>query len=159
VHWSILRWAERTVTELDLAGRSVLEVGSYDVNGSVRAFFHGPYVGVDARVGPGVDVACWAQALPFTDDRFDVVVSTEMLEHDPLFWVSLPEMKRVLRPGGHLMLSARGFGFGKHDIPHDYWRFTVEGMRSLFDWTGLTEIDIHNDIDDSPGVLALAMKP
>jgi SAM-dependent methyltransferase len=145
---------------LGLAHMEVLEVGSLDVNGSVRPYFTGAYTGVDMREGPGVDKVAEAANLPFDDASFDVVVSTEMLEHDRTFWLSLPEMARVLRPGGHLLLTARATGFPAHDYPQDYWRFSVDSFRLLFDLAGLESVEIIPDSDPlSPGVFGVARKP
>lgn len=155
-----MAWVAARVGELDLAGRSTLEVGSYNVNGSVRPLFTGEYVGVDMRPGPGVDMVAPAAHLPWHNDHFGVVVCTEMLEHDPTFWLSVPEMARVLQPGGLLILTARGIGFPLHDYPCDYWRFTPAGIVSLLTAASLTPLEVLDDPDPaSPGVLALARNP
>lgn len=69
-------------------GGYVLEVGACDVSGSIRpiiseAFGPAEYIGVDIVPGPGVDKVCAAEDLVavFGEDRFDCVISTEMLEH------------------------------------------------------------------------------
>jgi SAM-dependent methyltransferase len=126
-----MEWVGNQVRVDNLAHLPTLEVGSLDVNGSVRRFFDGPYIGIDMRAGLGVDVVGYANALPFPDQAFDVVVCTEMLEHDPTFWVSLAQMGRVLKPGGHLLVTTRGNGFGEHHEPSDYWRFMPESMALL----------------------------
>lgn len=123
MHSSVMAWVGGQVAEHGLAASSTLEVGSLDVNGSVRPFFSGRYIGIDMRAGPGVDEVGLASALPFPARSFEVVVSTEMLEHDPSPWLSMAEMGRVLKPGGHLLLTTRGNGFGEHNEPSDYWRF------------------------------------
>lgn len=141
---------------------AVLEVGSYDVNGSVRPLFAGPsYVGVDMRAGPGVDRVVNANSLPFPDATFDVVISTEMLEHDTRPWRSVAEMARVLRDGGTLILTARGYDergcYEIHDSPGDYWRFTVKGFAEMVADAGLTVLDARKDPTD-PGVFLTARK-
>lgn len=154
-----MAWLASTVTTHDLAHRSTLEVGSFDVNGSPRRLFSGPYVGVDMRPGPGVDEVASAADLPFEANTFDVVVCAEMLEHDSAPWLSLPEMARVLRDGGWLLLTCRGIGFPLHDFPNDYWRFTCDGVARLVDHAGLTCVDVLDDPDPaSPGVFALARR-
>lgn len=154
-----MAWAGQKVTEHDLAGRFTLEVGSFDVNGTVRRYFTGPYVGVDFRAGPGVDMVADANRLPFSADTFPCVVCTEMLEHDPAPWLSVPQMARVLRPGGILLLTARGIGFPLHDYPSDYWRFTPSAFVRLFDLAGLEPVEVIDDTDTfQPGVFGVARK-
>ena len=122
------RAADRWVT-----GR-VLDVGC----GSqpYRLLFKGRYeewVGVDVAPSslPGfpLDVRGDAQVLPFGEGTFDTVVAAEVLEHLPrpeLFW---NEAKRVLRPGGHILLSTP-FLYWIHEKPNDYHRFTAYGLRA-----------------------------
>lgn len=148
-----MAWVEARVKGHGLADLPTLEVGSLDVNGSVRRYFTGPYTGLDMRPGPSVDVVGTADALPFPDDAFDVVVSTEMLEHDPSPWLSLAEMGRVLRPGGHLLLTTRGNGFGEHNEPSDYWRFMPASRAVLLRLAGCTPVTL--DLDPQvPGIFA-----
>jgi len=45
----------------------------------------------------------------FADGHFDVVVSNATLEHDPRFWLTLAEMRRVLKPGGLLLIGVPGY--------------------------------------------------
>ena len=45
----------------------------------------------------------------FPDGSFNVVVSNATLEHDPFFWLTLAEMRRVLKPGGLLLIGVPGF--------------------------------------------------
>ena len=64
-------------------GKRVLEVGSRNINGSVRNFFFEcDYVGLDYHRGRGVDVTGLAHEYD-TRDPFDVVISCEAFEHDP----------------------------------------------------------------------------
>lgn len=135
-----MAWVGERVRLADLGWGRTLEVGSLDVNGSVREFFDGPYVGIDMRDGPGVDVVGYARELPFDDATFDVVVSTEMLEHDPTPWLSMAEMGRVLKPGGHLLITTRGNGFGEHNEPHDYWRYMPQAGGLLLDLARCTPL-------------------
>lgn len=151
LHDSVMAWIGAQVVAHDLSDRSTLEVGSLDVNGSVRSFFTGPYVGVDMRPGPGVDRVATADALPFNDGEFQVVVSTEMLEHDPAPWLSLAEMGRVLRRGGHLLLTTRGNGFGEHNEPSDYWRFMPEARGRMLELASCSPVEMALD-PEVPGV-------
>lgn len=62
--------------------------------------------------------------------RYDAVVSHQVLEHLPRPWKALAEFHRVLRPGGVLVVSVPHLS-RRHELPHDYFRFTQEGMASL----------------------------
>jgi SAM-dependent methyltransferase len=137
---------------------SVLEVGSYDENGTVRPLFGGcEFVGVDMREGPGVDRVASSHDLPFDDGQFDVVVSTEMLEHDPYPWVSMAEMGRVLVPGGLLVVTARGNGFKLHAYPDDYWRFMPSSFPVLLSLAGCDVVDVRED-PQAPGMFGCGRK-
>jgi hypothetical protein len=64
-------------------GTKVLEVGSLNINGSVRQFFEpDQYIGCDLGEGAGVDIVCRGHELPYPNESFDVVISCECFEHD-----------------------------------------------------------------------------
>ncbi|MBI2099171.1 class I SAM-dependent methyltransferase [Candidatus Uhrbacteria bacterium] len=109
------------------AGR-VLDVGC----GSAASYApHFPSrVCLDAAPGIGVDIVGDAHALPFPDNSFDLVLCIEVLEHLKSPERAIAEMKRVLRPGGKLILTTR-FLYPIHDAPGDFWRFTEYGLRYL----------------------------
>jgi GT2 family glycosyltransferase/glycosyltransferase involved in cell wall biosynthesis len=115
----------------------ILEVGSRNVNGSVRKILEPKslnYVGVDLFEGNGVDIVLDVASLrdQFGDDKFDVVVSTEMLEHCGNWQEALYQMSSVLRQGGMLIITTRSPGFELHDYPTDYWRFSHEDFAEIF---------------------------
>lgn len=151
MHESVQAWVGHQVRTHALEGWKTLDVGSLDVNGSVRQWFTGPYTGIDMREGPGVDIVGLANALPFADASFGVVVCCEMLEHDPTPWLSLAEMGRVLVAGGHLLITTRGNGFFEHNEPSDYWRYMPSVRPILAD---LASCDVVEDALDpqAPGI-------
>lgn len=63
-----------------------------------------------------------------SDCSYDLVLSTQVLEHVPQVQVYLSEAHRLLKPGGHLLLSTHGT-FQDHACPHDFWRWTAEGLQ------------------------------
>lgn len=66
---------------------SVLEIGSLDINGSIRNLFDPTlYIGVDLQEGPSVDVIGQGQELVYDDNAFDIAVSAECFEHNP-YWL------------------------------------------------------------------------
>jgi len=61
---------------------SVLDVGSYDVGGSIRDFFKkNDYIGVDLIKGPNVDIVLSGSELYKLKKKFDIVISCECFEH------------------------------------------------------------------------------
>lgn len=158
MHESVLKYVSEKISQRQLQERSILEVGSY--NGypkTVREMFKGNYVGVDMREGSNVDMVCNAHNLIFDDETFDVVVSTEMLEHDDKFWFSLSEMGRVLKSNGYLILTARGNGYPKHEHPSDYYRFMPASFETLFSLADCKPLEIVEDPEVS-GVFGIGIK-
>lgn len=138
----VYKWVDTIVTQHQ-AQCPVLEIGSYNVNGSVRDLFFGRYVGLDIREGPGVDVVAdivkegWYRAGP---DKFMTVIATEVLEHVTDPWKAVERMYDCLLPGGLAIVSVP-FLWNFHDYPSDYWRLTPPGLELLFERAGFEEID------------------
>jgi SAM-dependent methyltransferase len=123
-------------TYVDAGARLVLDVGSMNINGSLRD--HVPpgciYLGVDQSPGPGVDLVLDdPYTYPFRDDYFDAIVSTSCFEHDQLFWLTFVEMIRVTKPGGYLYINCPSNG-SYHGYPSDNWRFYPDAGLALEVW-------------------------
>ena len=100
------------------------------------------YVGLDPdRQGSRPDVAALAAELPFAERSFDTALSIAVIEHvqDPRRM--LVEVRRVLRPGGHLILLAPQY-WRLHEEPHDFFRFTHYGLAHLAREAGLEVVDV-----------------
>lgn len=118
----------------DDASRTVLDVGSMSVN---RSFPHTyrelmrpnwVYHGADIAAGANVDIVMPSPyVLPVADASFDMVVSGQCLEHVAEFWRLAPELGRVLRVGGLMILTAPNT-WPEHRYPQDFWRFMPDGM-------------------------------
>ncbi len=159
--WSI-EVVRRALPEFEAQGKTVVEVGSYDVNGSVRPHIEalGPskYLGVDMRMGPGVDVVCNATDLVerFGPNAFDVLISTELLEHARDWRAVVHNFKTVVRPRGLLIVSARSYGVDFHREPFDFWRYEKADFETIF--SDLTVEELTLDPTD-PGLFIKARKP
>lgn len=88
-------------------------------------------IGLDMNRGRGVDVVGDAHNQPFKDNEFDIILCTEVLEHLREPKMAISEMRRLLKQNGKLLLTTR-FIFPLHDTPHDYYRYTIYGLRELF---------------------------
>ena len=76
------------------ASPNILDLGSLDVNGSLRSVapIDSIYIGADVETGRGVDIVLTdPHTLPFDDAKFDLVVSSSVFEHSQLFWLSFLE--------------------------------------------------------------------
>lgn len=128
-----------------------------------------------------------ANEMTFADGSFDAVLCNSVLEHDPWFWKSLSEMRRVLRPGGLLVVGVPGFddlGMRRwsrwlrflpvprrlvegwrastltlhvHNYPSDYYRFSVDACRTVL-MQGLEQVEVRR-VMLPPRVIAAGVKP
>lgn len=95
--------------------KNVLEVGSLDINGSVRPLFENcNYIGVDVGEGPGVDLVCFGEDLKFPDKSFDITVSSECFEHAEGWKDIFRNMKRMTKEGGLIVFTCAGEGRPEH---------------------------------------------
>lgn len=112
MHLSSLQHVERLVKKYlaDKDQLNIVDIGSYDVNGSYKQFFNKPnwhYTGIDLEPGPNVDVVLTSPyRLPLPSHSADVIVSGQTFEHIQYFWLTWLEMARVLKPGGMIFLLA-----------------------------------------------------
>jgi SAM-dependent methyltransferase len=134
---------------------SVIDIGSYDVNGSYRPLFDLPqvqYRGIDLEAGPGVDIVLESPyRFPLASGSVDLIVSGQAFEHIEFFWVTWLEMDRVLKPGGMIFLIAPSRG-SEHRYPQDCWRFYPDGYRALAKYTGSELLEVSTDWQPHPDV-------
>ena len=111
----------------------VLEVGSQDVNGTVRDSFADAesYLGIDMAPARGVDLVLLSHEIPevYPDGSFDTVICCECLEHDIKPWETVEAMRNAIRPGGHMLITTPTFGFPLHRYPKDYFRYGEDAYR------------------------------
>jgi SAM-dependent methyltransferase len=86
-------------------------------------------------------VADLNQALPFLESSADTIFSVSVMEHLHNPVIFLQEVHRVLRPGGRLVLQVP-FQWRVHEAPHDYFRYTLYGLRHLLSVAGFHEASI-----------------
>lgn len=101
------------------------------------------YVGLEFNEKFRPDVVGDLRAMPFEDEEFDSILNNQVLEHIDDTHKVFAEFRRVLKPGGHLCITAP-FIARLHETPHDYWRISEYGIRYLFETHGFQEIEIQN---------------
>ncbi len=107
MHKEVRQWIRkvRRINPSFFFGKKVLECGSLNINGSPREYFYfSCYKGIDIGQGKGVDYVIGAHVLGIKC-FFDVIVSTEMLEHDENWQESLRRMYNALKPGGLMIIT------------------------------------------------------
>lgn len=125
---------------------SVIEMGSLNINGTVRDFYENvtEYVGVDLDEGPGVDLVCQAQNVNFDDESFDVAVSAECFEHNPYWLETFVNMHRIAK--SFVVFTCAGEGRPEHGTT----RTTPGNSPFTLQWNyyrNLTEKDFDSALD------------
>lgn len=123
----------------------VLEVGSKasQPHDTYRSLFDGcDYLGLDVVAGPNVDYVPadafhWAE---LEDESFDVVISGQMLEHNPYPWITFAEIARVLKKDGLVCTIAPSAG-PVHRHPLDCWRFYPDSASAFCAYVGLDLVE------------------
>lgn len=122
----------------EVKGKRVIEVGSCDVNGSLRSLVESYYpaecIGVDIAEGPGVDMICKAEDIldRFGKESFDIVISTELIEHIWDWRKVVHNIKNICKAGGIILITTASYGHPYHGHPYDFWRYELEDMKHIF---------------------------
>ncbi len=129
---------------VDAGARMVVEVGSKDVNGSLRQFCpaESVYLGIDYEHGKSVDMIVKPEEpLAIRDEFADIVISSSQLEHDTFFWLTFCEYARILKKGGYIYINAPSNGW-YHRYPEDSWRFFPDSGKALARWARKNNYEI-----------------
>lgn len=116
-----------------------LEILDYGCGGSPyqNLFPNANYFRADLSEAKDLDYALDTESrCSAEDNHFDLILSTQVLEHvkNPSFY--LEECYRMLKPGGRLILSTHGT-FEDHACPYDYYRWTSDGLALTIEQAGL----------------------
>jgi SAM-dependent methyltransferase len=115
-----------------------ISILDYGCGGSpYRSLFpNSKYFRADFTPCDGLDFLLPADSsVPMPDSSFDMVLSTQVLEHVPEPANYVAECFRVLKPGGFLILTTHGL-FEDHGCPYDFQRWTADGLRLLLERAG-----------------------
>lgn len=89
-----------------------------------------------------VDIRATAYETGLADESVDTILCTFVLEHLERPQVAVSEMARILKPGGHVILSAPLF-WHLHEEPRDFFRYTKYGLAHLFETAGMSPVEIN----------------
>jgi len=139
----IQAFTERQVDRCVREGCSVLDVGCGEqpFRGRIEAR-GGTYLGCDISqtAGKSVDVIGTVMRLPFADRSFDVVLCSEVLEHVEDPDGAFGEMLRVMKEGGHLIVTTP-FLYPLHEEPNDFVRLTPHKLASMARENGVETVE------------------
>ncbi len=130
----------------------IVDLGSYDVNGSYRPLFaQSPwqYLGVDLAPGENVDLVLrdpyvWRE---LASQSVDVVICGQTFEHTEFFWETMLEIARVLKPHGLVCVIAPSSG-PEHRFPLDCWRFFADGLHAVARYADLEVLEVRTQWED-----------
>lgn len=146
--WFFLRVKEKFPERF--SNCSVLDIGSLDINGNNHHLFENYlYTGVDIGPGPNVDVISKGHEFN-TEQRFDIVISSECFEHDMYYPETIKNAVRLTKPGGMFLFTCASTGRSEHGTlrtrpkssPHTS---SVPGWENYY--KNLTEEDIRSVIE------------
>jgi SAM-dependent methyltransferase len=132
--------------------KKVLDVGAGDINGNNRFLFENcEYHANDVVNARNVTIVSKTKDLPFENNLFDTIISTECFEHDPDYRLSLQKIYNMLKPDGLFLFSCASTGRAEHGTrrtsPNESYG-TLGNIEDMVDYyKNLTEFDIRNIFD------------
>ena len=118
----------------DRPGSHLLDIAPQNHEGAKPFFHHSIVETLDINPKSNATYIadlCRDNSAIISNQLFDVVVCTEVLEHVLNPFSAVSEILRILKPGGIVLVSTP-FNFRIHGPLPDCWRFTEHGLRSLF---------------------------
>ncbi len=144
----ILLYLLKVFFQTILLKKKVLDVGSGDINGNNRFLFENcSYEGNDVVQAPNVTIVSKTKDLPYENETFDTIISTECFEHDPTYKESFLKIYDILKKDGLFCFTCASIGRPEHgtrrSTPEDSYG-TIENLKDMSDYyKNLTEKELH----------------
>lgn len=132
----------------------ILDVGSFDKSGHYNYGMilnedKWTYQGLDLRQGNNVDIIVenpydWEE---IEDESYDLIVSGQAFEHIEFFWLTLEQIKRILKPNGLFFLIVPSTG-PVHKNPYDCYRFNEDAMKAMAKYINFQVIESGTNMDE-----------
>jgi SAM-dependent methyltransferase len=140
MHHNAVLLFERYARPLFADGQRVLEIGPDGHPSTFEALVDRPAIRWETLdVSPSPRLTYVAESeyrFPVPDDTFDLVFSSQVIEHVRKVWLWIREVARVCKPGGRVV-TINPVSWPYHEAPVDCWRIYPEGMRALYEEAGL----------------------
>lgn len=131
----------------------ILDIGSFDKDGNYNYGLilnenKWTYQGLDLREGNNIDIVVespydWKEV---EDESYDLVITGQAFEHIEFFWLTLEEIKRVLKPGGLFFIIVPSTG-PVHKNPYDCYRFNDDAMKAMAKYINFNVIEYGTNFD------------
>lgn len=131
----------------------ILDIGSFDKTGDYNYGIilnekKWTYHGLDMRKGNNIDIVVenpysWKEV---EDESYDLIVSGQAFEHIEFFWLTLEEIRRVLKPGGLFFLIVPSTG-PVHKNPYDCYRFNDDAMKAMARYINFQVLEYGTNFD------------
>ena len=132
----------------------ILDIGSFDKTGDYNYGLilnedKWDYKGLDLREGNNVDIIVknpydWQE---IEDESYDLIVSGQAFEHIEFFWLTLEQIKRILKPNGLFFLIVPSTG-PVHRNPYDCYRFNEDSMKAMAKYINFQVIEYGTNFDE-----------
>jgi SAM-dependent methyltransferase len=105
------------------------------------------YIGVDfdsqghPHINEQIDFFYDGHHLPFDNEQFDSIFTSEVFEHIFNLPEILKELNRVLKPGGRILITCP-FAICEHEVPNDFARYTSFAMKHMLESNGFTVLNL-----------------
>lgn len=95
--------------------KKVLEIGSLNINGSIRQFFDQcEYTGIDVSEGKDVDRVIKGEDMDGNAESYDAIATCEMMEHNQKWEATWLNMIRLMKPDGLIIMTCASLGRRQH---------------------------------------------
>jgi len=131
--YRVKKFIELCASNYDRNGVLVLDIGAGSAGWS-DLFSKAKYLAQDIQQNPVgsinyvCDLCSPEESIP--DALADVIICTQVLEHIPEPTIAFEQLNRMLKPRGEIYLTTH-MAFEEHMLPHDYWRFTENGIKHI----------------------------
>jgi len=138
----------KNILKYYFVNKNILDVGSGDINGNNKFLFENcNYNGNDVIQAPNVTIVSKTKDLPFENNTFDTIISTECFEHDPTYKESLLKIYDMLKPHGLFVFTCASINRPEHGTkrttPGDSYG-TIGNLQDMCDY--YKNLDI-NDVN------------
>jgi SAM-dependent methyltransferase len=138
--WSLRTFVAKNAKKIK-PDQTVIDIGAGELRYK-QYFNHCKYTSQDLCVGDNnwdfshIDIKSTVYSIPVSNESFDYILCTQVLEHLEYPEKAFQEFNRILKKGGKLILTAP-LGQGEHQTPYDFFRYTQYGLKSLGERVGL----------------------